>query len=255
MSAISVLKNMARPFYNFVRKTYRLSLRSFVRNSFDEKNYKSIPIIINNFNRLGYLEELIASLEQRGYTNIFILDNCSTYPPLVAFYRSTPHTIIRLARNTGYMALWKTDVFKKFRRGYYVYTDADVVPVEDCPPDFLLHLLNLLKKYPQVEKIGLGLKIDDLPDQYALKQEVIDWELQFWKKEVEKGVFDAPVDTTFALYKPYAKGNAEQCPAFRTGGKYLARHLPWYENSARPTEEAIFYKEHIKPGTSFWSQK
>ena len=51
-------------------------------------DYKEIPIIINNFNRLDTLQKLIASLEIRGYRNIYIIDNLSTYPPLLDYYKS-----------------------------------------------------------------------------------------------------------------------------------------------------------------------
>ena len=44
---------------------------------------REIPIIINSFNRLTTLKLLVSSLEKRGYTNIYILDNCSTYPALL----------------------------------------------------------------------------------------------------------------------------------------------------------------------------
>ena len=47
---------------------------------------KNIPIIINNRNRLTYMKMLISSLEKRGYNNIYIIDNDSTYPPLLDYY-------------------------------------------------------------------------------------------------------------------------------------------------------------------------
>lgn len=45
-------------------------------------DWNQIPIIINNFNRLHYLTQLIDSLEKRGVKNIHILDNNSTYVTL-----------------------------------------------------------------------------------------------------------------------------------------------------------------------------
>ena len=43
-------------------------------------NYKDIPIIINNYNRLEMLTKLIHGLENKGYHNLYIIDNQSTYP-------------------------------------------------------------------------------------------------------------------------------------------------------------------------------
>jgi len=205
-------------------------------------DYKKIPIIINNYNRLTTLKALISSLERRGYTNIFVIDNASTYPPLLEYYITCPYTVFRLERNVGYLAIWKTDIHKKFIEGYYVYTDSDVVPCDECPDDFLNHFLQILKRHKYATKTGFGLRIDDLPDHYDLKQSVIEWESKFWKHEVEENVFCAPIDTTFALYRPFAKKNANwYIEQYRTGGKYTAHHLPWYNNSAALSEEEQYY--------------
>ena len=255
MTLTRLLKNIFRPLYHALKNRYKKTVRYFVGNRYNESNYKQIPIIINNFNRLSYTQLLIERLEKWGYTNLYILGNNSTYPPLLEFYSHTKHKVIRLNENKGYMALWKSPVYKQFKFGYYVYTDPDVLPLESCGEDFLMYLLSLLKKYSEIEKIGLGLKIDDLPEHYEHKQLVINTELQYWKNKVEPKVYNAAVDTTFALYRPLAKGNAEQCPAYRTGEPYIASHLPWYENSKNLTAEITYYKKHIKQGTSVWSQK
>ena len=41
-----------------------------------------------------------------------------------------------------------------------------------------------LRGYPGYKKAGFGLRIDDLPDHYRLKQEVIVWESRFWRRIV-----------------------------------------------------------------------
>jgi hypothetical protein len=112
-----------------------------------------------------------------------------------------------------------------------------------------------LKKHPSIEKIGMGLKIDDLPEHYHNKRKVIEWERQFWKKIVERGVYDASVDTTFALYRPYTNGAKWVAPAYRTGEPYVAHHMPWYENSSDPGEENLYYAEHARVGASHWTNK
>ena len=69
---------------------------------------KQIPIVINNFNRLGYLKRLIASLESRGYKNIHIIDNNSTYPPLLEYYEKQVSTISSSAHTTSTpMWIWR----------------------------------------------------------------------------------------------------------------------------------------------------
>jgi hypothetical protein len=222
------------------------------KNFSNGKDLKKIPIIINNRNRFTYLMQLIQWLEKAGYTNIFIIDNDSTYPPLLEYYSKTPYPVFQLKENVGHLSLWKTGIIKQFESDYYIYTDPDVLPVEECPLDAIEVLMKKLVQYSEVEKIGFGLKIDDLPDHYDQKQTVIDWENRFWKKQVETGLYDAEVDTTFALYRPYTNGYRWVQKAYRTGGIYIARHLPWYENSLNPTEEDKYYKDHVRKGASHW---
>ena len=104
---------------------------------------RDIPIIINSFNRLTTLRRLIASLEQRGLTNIHILDNCSTYPPLLEWYATDGrrYDIIRLPKNLGFKALWKhRPTRKRFCGDYYIYTDPDLELDPACPADVVARM-------------------------------------------------------------------------------------------------------------------
>ena len=214
------------------------------------KNYKRIPIIINNYNRLTYLKLLIDSLTLRGYENIYILDNKSTYPPLMEYYKHCPHTVIYLKDNLGYKALWKSDIYNKFKNSYYVYTDSDMEIPKECPENFLQHFLDILNKYPMAQKVGFSIEIDDLPDHFINKDKVIEHESSFWKKEVEPGVYRAQIDTTFALYRPYCKGEADIFhEVYRTGKPYTIKHLPWYVDTHNMSEEELYYVNSINQST------
>ena len=219
------------------------------------KNSKDIPIIINNFNRLTYLKSLINSLTSRGYHNIYILDNQSTYPPLLEYYQTCPYHVILLDKNLGYKALWISDVFKQFKDSYYVYTDSDMEISEECPDDFMQHFLNVLHQYPLSQKVGFGLRIDDLPDYFENKQKVIAHETRFWQHPVANELYKAEIDTTFALYRPYCKGVANiYSEVYRTSTPYLIRHLPWYVNSENMSEEEQYYVNNITQSTH-WSKQ
>lgn len=89
-------------------------------------NYKDIPIIINNYNRLEMLTKLIHSLENKGYHNLYIIDNQSTYPPLLEYYTRLPYPVYMLNKNVGHLSLWETGIFKQFKDSYYAYTDSDL---------------------------------------------------------------------------------------------------------------------------------
>ena len=217
-----------------------------------EFDINNIPVIINNFNRLNYLKRLVNWLESAGFKNIYIIDNNSDYQPLLDYYNITPHIVYRLDRNKGHFALWETVIFSRFSNHYYIYTDPDLLPVEECPLDVVKHFCDLLQKYSDYSKVGFGLKIDDLPDDYPLKDKVLKWESMFWKREVEKDVYDAHIDTTFALYRPGARGGAD-IPALRTGGKYMMRHLPWYEIPNSFDNETSHYYSSAGDSSSWYS--
>lgn len=214
------------------------------------KDPKQIPIIINNYNRLTFPQALIDGLVSRGYTHIYIIDNASTYPPLLDYYKSIPYPVFMLKENIGFLAFRKTDIYKKFRNQYFVYTDSDIVLQDSCPDSFMAFFLHLLKKYPYVSKVGFALKIDDLPNSFDKKDEVIEWESQFWKKELEQDVYNARIDTTFALHRPNVKvGFSFTKKNLRVGGKYAALHMPWYNNSSNLSPEENFYVNSVSTST------
>lgn len=229
--------------------------RFFMNKKMNKEKSFSTPIIINNRNRYTYLLQLISWLEKNNYTNIYIIDNDSTYKPLIDYYKTTKHKVFFLNNNVGYMALWKTKIFEEFKNDYYVYTDPDVIPNKNCPADVVYQLFKVLRANFYIEKCGAALKIDDLPDFYKNKHSVIADEKKHWDKKVSGFVYDAPVDTTFALYRPLASGNAEDCKSYRLSGNYDFHHLPWYENSSNPTEEDKYYISKVGKGFTMWSEK
>ncbi len=235
---------------------FLLALRSRIATKWFVKplDINEIPIVINNRNRYEFLKMLIESLEQRGYRNIIILDNNSTWPPLLGYYKSIPYKVVYLGKNLGYNALEKLALYKTIRKNYFVYTDPDILPVENCPDDFLSYFMEVLKRYPKVQKVGFALKIDDLPDHFADKHKVIEWESALYKKPLESGIYQADIDTTFALHRPYAvistRGNFKM---IRTGDPYMAYHMPWYNDSANLSDEEQFYLDNVEVGT-WWSK-
>lgn len=212
-----------------------------------------IPIIINNRNRLTFLQQLITALEIRGYKNIHIIDNNSNYKPLLEFYNNCPYNIFRLDENIGSLALWQTKIYKQFFNDYYVYTDSDVVPAEDCPHNFLQVFHEKMKIDKSVMKVGLGLKIDNLPDCYSRKNEVLKWEKQFNESLTSDGYYNAIVDTTFALYRPFVSQGASSLKMLRSQHPYMAHHMPWYNDCNNLDSEEIFYVSNARTDTHWTS--
>lgn len=215
---------------------------------------QQVPVLLNSFNRLGCLRRLIAWLQEAGYVNLYVIDNASTYPPLLDYLtwlRNGRATVIRLPKNFGPRVLWRQRLLSRMGiETEYIYTDPDVVPARECPRDLIGKLQSVLADHPNVGKAGVGLRLDDLPSWYQHKAAAISWERQFWVRPAGPGLFHAPVDTTFALYRP---GGSRGRGGIRTGWPYVAAHEGWYLNSAWPSEEDLFYNRTVTPGVSHWS--
>ena len=213
------------------------------------------PVFIPVRDRLTPLLALLDWLERRGRVEIWLIDNASTYPPLMEFLDATEHRVVRLERNLGHRSPFLSGAVQREAHGrHFVISDPDVVPDDDCPLDAIDHFRDLLDRHPEIDKVGFGLRIDDLPDSYPLVDDVRAWESRFWTDEIEPGVYRADIDTTFALYRPLERRHRED-RSLRTGSPYLARHTPWYVTPGTLTDEDRWYREHVEPTTANWDRE
>lgn len=254
---------------------YSKSLLSYAKNNLTTKhlfNYiikensmKSTYIFICNFNRLEPIKKLVHSLTSRGYHNIVILDNGSTYSPLLEWYKTLkPDQVYFCKANYGPEALdcvrnHEPEFQNKYNHivlnEYHVYTDSDVVPIEEISDSFIDDMIEMCKRY-QIPKLGLSLKIDDIPDHFVLKDRIITHESSFFEREYimdEKcQLFKAPVDTTFAVNSPGLACGYNDF-AYRAAGNYFARHEPWYYDSNNLPEDEKYYLQNIEGSRPHWS--
>jgi hypothetical protein len=219
------------------------------------KNFKSIPIIIISFNQLKYLKQLVAFLKEKEYSNIVIIDNLSTYKPLLDYYKTIDKsvTIIMNDKNDGHRVFWKNKrFFSTYGKGYYVITDSDIVPDKDCPEDFLNTFKKALEKNKTFLKVGFSLRLDDIPDSNLNKLKVLNWEKQFWKNKNSDGHFLADIDTTFALYRPMNLYDQSRFyRSLRFDKPYIAKHGGWYVDNKNLTEEQNFYMQNANSSSSW----
>lgn len=209
-----------------------------------------VPVFITVRDRLEPLRRLVEWLERAGGVDITLVDNDSAYPPLLEWLAGSPHRVVHTGRNLGPRVAWLTGLVQRVGlQRPYVVTDPDVVPDEECPSDLLDHLAAVLASHPEVERVGPGLRIDDLPVEGGHTEAVVAWESQFWAHEVEPGLFAADIDTTFAMYRPGRR--TPGAPALRTGRPYVARHLPWYQVGP-PGDEVLFYRARADPTVNSW---
>ncbi len=207
----------------------------------------SIPVIINNFNRLGSLRrEVEWVLDLDGGTSVIILDNNSTYPPLMDYYRSLrTHQFIQvvfLGYNSGLEGL--EDMACELRQyPFFVITDPDLIPYEDTPADILLRMKEVLDQHPEYNHVGASIEIEDIPDQYPLRQQVQNWEARYWPPEapvIGDGLFEAWVDSTFGMYRG-TSGVRQIDHALRMDRPYRMKHVDWYMDPDDYSEEQEYY--------------
>ena len=224
----------------------------------------NVPIYIINFNQLTFLEPMIDQLSFMGYRKIIVLDNKSTYPPLIKYYKNLPlfkAKVIYLEKNYGHKALYASGIYKSLQKSFFVLTDPDLIFPKDFPRTFVYDFAKLIEKYGI--KVGTALKIDDV-----LKNQVIGWERQFWQNEIEPGTYLASLDTTMALYGPnfYEKFPFDDFqtvhPAIRVAKNYVVKHAPWYFTVENLPDDYRFYndiiiriKENEDQTTTNWSLK
>jgi hypothetical protein len=217
-------------------------------------DHRDIPIFINTRDLVSPLRRQVDWLLGAGQRRLILVDNDSRWPDLLTYFEAIAQdprvTVLRLGVNYGPQSLWRAGVLDRLEiTTPFAFTDPDIVPDPTCPPDLIGHLLGLLARYPDIDKAGVGLRIDDLPDHYPLKASVVAWEAQFWDDERDPGVFQADVDTTLAVYRP---GRAFSMNGVRTGAPYLAQHLPWYRDAA-PDAEFDYYRQRAPTNITSWT--
>jgi GT2 family glycosyltransferase len=224
-----------------------------IDRALEKNNWRQTPVFIICRDRVSELKLLVAWLKAHKMNNVVLIDNDSAYPPLMEFLEKTSYQVIRTGKNIGHTVMWHEGIAKTLFPGqFYIVSDPDVVPDDKCPSDVITHFYKLHKSYIDYQKVGFGLQIDDLPDHYKLKSYVMEWEGQFWKNELEPGVYEAGIDTTFALYKPYTDYYALH-PSIRTGRPYTAKHLAWYVNSSLIDPEEAFYRMRASQDITSWN--
>jgi len=219
---------------------------------------RDTPIWINNRDRLTSTRKLVEWLQRAGACYIHILDNDSSYQPLLDWYKTLKVADVlvhKLSKNRGPWALWESGLCHDCTFPF-ILTDSDCVPARNCPYDLMDKCWEVYNRYPNTQKVGPGLKIDNLPEYYDRRTKVLQHEKVFsmdCHEVPERDCYHALIDTTFALYRPTANGrppgNHHQ---FRLKAPYLVEHVPWYENSASPSEEEVYYREHCHRNWVNW---
>ena len=226
-----------------------------------------IPIFIIVHNHLEILKETVKSFEeqiQTPYTIIFH-DVCSTYEPTLHYLnemKDKGYVIYRSEINDHHSVMISVNNYMRNNEklNYYVITDPDI-KLDNVNGDILEYYTYLLHMF-NVDSVGPMLRIDDIPDYYPRKKNVIDTHYeQFWSKKKHNVTFKGnkneiifcPTDTTFQLSS--IKNPPKTFPhqkSIRCFHPYAAQHLDWYINLKNLTPCQKYYMENTT-NISHWA--
>lgn len=211
----------------------------------------NISVIINNRNLLTWPRAMVERImKYEGVGRIIILDNDSTYPPLLEYYSTKPCEIIYLHENLGHTAPWLSGVANN-QKEEYVVTDPDL-DLSDTPDDSLLFLKEKMNEH-NIQKIGFGLDWQSVNKNSRYYHHLQTYEKSRWEKakEINNVFFGIDIDTTFALYHRELKQHI--LGGVSTGHPYIARHMPWYFSVEEriANDEFTYYLNHANSSCSY----
>jgi hypothetical protein len=204
------------------------------------------PVVLTNMNRFTTCKKMVEDLfRMNGNSKISIIDNASTYPPLLDWYKEIEKDvqIIRNPTNLGPWTFFYGGTYSKIDAEYYVYSDADLELNPNMPYNWQEIMLEYINKYQR--KASLALRLDDIPDTYEFKNKILEHQSVCWFESGEKDVYRAITDMTFSMDK---KSNGHRYESMRLAGDFACRHIPWYVDLDNIGEEEKYYLENINRG-------
>ena len=208
-----------------------------------------VPVIINNRNLLTWPKAMVRDLRKWEWIgDIYIVDNGSTYEPLLEWYATKPCEVISLGVNVGHQAPWLCGLVQKLGEPYYAVTDPDL-DLSKTSKQTIVRCVEWLQEFPFVGKVGLLLRWDDVPPRSSYYTHVNTYEAQRQKSSpiIKAAKVDVAIDTTFAVY------NRQD---YFIGGVSLlesARHIPWYysEKERKADKEFSQYLASASAASSY----
>lgn len=200
------------------------------------------PIYLTNMNRLSTTKKMVEDLFRLNpNSDITIIDNASTYPPLLNWYREIGK-YVKIRKNDVNRGPWSffySRINLECQNTHYVYSDADLELNPEMPYNWQEIMLECLKKYGR--KASLALKLSDVPEG-DLKEQIKNHQSICWYPTEEKDVYRAITDMTFSMDE---KSKGYRFESMRLAGKFECRHIPWYLDANNLSEEEKYYIEHL----------
>ena len=223
----------------------------------------AVPILIPTFNNATYLRNMIAQLKARNLRNIIVIDNASTEPDMLAYLDEIERSVsvVKLDYNAGPRAPFLTPANYARLPNIFCLTDPDLMFNDALPEEFLFDLIDATEIL-KVGKAGFAIDISqpELMSEKTLAAQLsdgrrqygfIEWESRFWQHQVAvtaggDPIYNASIDTTFAVYNKRHFRPEAFLYAVRFAGRYTCRHLPWYKESGLTEAEEQRYRSSQK---------
>jgi hypothetical protein len=208
----------------------------------------TIPVVLISWNNLTFIKSFLNQVSKLNHP-IIILDNNSTYQPLIQYYNDLKDPnikVVRLDKNYGHKVYQE---MSHLLPDVYVLSDPDLLLNEKMPIDTIEQLYTISQKYNAC-RVGLALDISDankfIKGNYGKLVHSI--ESNYYRSLIndpEYKLYIAPIDTTFCLINKNIKNNLQ----LRVGGNFTAKHLPWYDGYLKnniPKDELKVWIENNK---------
>jgi hypothetical protein len=219
---------------------------------------KSIPLIIPTFNNPTYTKNFVDQSISVGFRNIQIYDNNSTFPRMKELLVEIEEhcKVVRLSKNFGPHYILRTPKIYESLPNLFCLSDPDVEYSKSLPNNFLDTLLEISQKH-KIGKVGFAMEVpkhEEFLNPYLRMDDKLwdmqEWEEQFWKNKIDvidgNELYDASLDTHFALYNKSYFEPSDRYKAIRVAGKFTSKHLGLYKKSDVPKEEEDFYRDSSK---------
>ena len=199
----------------------------------------AIPFYVVAFNRIKGLQMAVEFVKRSTVPiELVVLDMGSTWEPYLRYRDSLDIQVHRFPFGVGPRDLWVTGELSKLGNGGFFLSDGDI-DYSEVPDDATQKMIELSEKYPWIPKVGLALKISDLPFDFEGNR-LREWAIIDWKIPWTKSVFLTGLDTTTAYY-PRRDNTFYYRPGLRIAGNYQTKHYPWYERPETYDDEAQLY--------------
>ena len=212
------------------------------------------PIYLTNMNRLSTTKKMVEDLFRLNpKADITIIDNASTYPPLLKWYEEVKNDIKieRLDANHGPWVFFYGGIFQHCKQDYYAYSDADLELNPNMPPEWQEIMFDYHQRYGK--KCSLVLRTDDIEDPARKAEIEAHYNLTTcFHPSDEKDVYTGVTDMHFSFD---AKQSGYRYDSVRLAGDFMCRHIPWYNNFDNLSEEELYFLSHLPEdaGPVFWT--